>query len=183
MQPNCIKVYRNSVALNGCENLMAASLPSTSSDDLLVAHGLRRTNAARLVVDWLRAHADTRWTHAQLQEALARESSITLDRVTLYRLLDRLSEVGLLRCKVDAERVRHYQAIVDDAPAAPHFECNTCHRDLPLEGQMDKTNAELAQAAIAAIQALKTLGQQNVSVDLALRGICGDCAPTQRLAR
>ena len=44
-------------------------------------------------------------------------------------------------------------------------------------------HAELAQAAIAAIQALKTLGQQNVSVDLALRGICGDCAPTQRLAR
>lgn len=168
---------------------MAASLPSTSvspattSDDLLVAHGLRRTNAARVVVDWLRVHADTRWTHAQLQEALARESNITLDRVTLYRLLDRLSEVGLLRCKVDAERVRHYQAILEDVPAAPHFECNTCHRDLPLEGQMDKTNAELAQAAIAAIQALKTLGQQNVSVDLALRGICGDCAPTQRLAR
>ena len=162
---------------------MAASLPSHSSDDLLVAHGLRRTNAARMVVDWLRAHADTHWTHAQLQEALARESSTTLDRVTLYRLLDRLSEVGLLRCKVDAERVRHYQAVIEDVPAAPHFECNNCHRDLPLEGQMDKTNAELAQAAIAAIQALKTLGQQNVSVDLALRGICGDCAPAQELPR
>ena len=91
--------------------------------------------------------------------------------------------MGLLRCKVDAERVRHYQAVVDDAPAAPHFECNACHRDLPLEGQMDKTNAELAQAAIAAIQALKTLGQQNVSVDLALRGICGDCAPAKGFQR
>jgi Fur family ferric uptake transcriptional regulator len=168
---------------------MASSLPSqapsaaNSADALLVAHGLRRTNAARLVVEWLRAHAEARWTHAQLQEALARESGITLDRVTLYRLLDRLSEVGLLRCKVDAERVRHYQAVLEDAPSAAHFECNTCHRDLPLDGQMDKTNAELAQAALKAIQALKTLGQQNVSVDLALRGICGDCAPTQRLAR
>ena len=166
---------------------MAASLPSnplaTSSDDLLVAHGLRRTNAARMVVDWLRAHADTRWTHAQLQEALGRESNITLDRVTLYRLLDRLSEVGLLRCKVDAERVRHYQAIMEDVPAAPHFECNNCHRDLPLEGQMDKTNSELAQAALNAILALKTLGQQNISVDLALRGICGDCAPVKEPQR
>ena len=159
-------------------------ISATSADDLLVAHGLRRTNAARLVVEWLRAHVDARWTHAQLQEALARESGITLDRVTLYRLLDRLSEVGLLRCKVDAERVRHYQAVVEEAAEqAPHFECNTCHRDLPLAGQMDKTNAELAEAAIRAIQALKTLGQQSVSVDLALRGICGDCAPAQRLAR
>jgi Fur family ferric uptake transcriptional regulator len=157
------------------------STAPTSADDLLVAHGLRRTNAARLVVEWLRAHADSRWTHAQVQEALAMESGITLDRVTLYRLLDRLSEVGLLRCKVDAERVRHYQAVVEDATL--HFECNTCHRDLPLEGQMDKTNADLAEAAIKAIQALKTLGQQTVSVDLALRGICGDCAPTHRLAR
>ncbi len=165
--------------------MSTASTPSSSADDLLVAHGLRRTNAARLVVEWLRAHADSRWTHAQVQEALAIESGITLDRVTLYRLLDRLSEVGLLRCKVDAERVRHYQAILEktsDGPA-PHFECNSCHRDLPLAGQMDKTNAELAEAAIRAIQALKTLGQQSVSVDLALRGICGDCAPAKGLAR
>nr|WP_315242406.1 Fur family transcriptional regulator [uncultured Albidiferax sp.] len=162
----------------------SSSTVSTSADDLLVAHGLRRTNAARLVVEWLRAHADSRWTHAQVQEALARESNITLDRVTLYRLLDRLSEVGLLRCKVDAERVRHYQAVMEEAAdTAPHFECNHCHRDLPLSGQMDKTNAELAEAAIKAIQALKTLGQQSVSVDLALRGICGDCAPVQGLRR
>ncbi|WP_394790297.1 Fur family transcriptional regulator [Rhodoferax sp.] len=164
---------------------MSRSLPSTdtaatSSDDLLVAHGLRRTNAARTVVDWLRAHADSSWTHAQLQESLARDAAVTMDRVTLYRLLDRLSEVGLLRCRVDAERVRHYQAIVDDAPSAPHFECKSCHRDLPLSGQLDKTNAELAQAAIAAIQALQTLGQQSLSVDLAVRGICGDCAPASK---
>ena len=59
--------------------------------------------------------------------------------------------------------------------------------DLAILGELQTdarlTNAELAQAAIAAIQALKTLGQQNVSVDLALRGICGDCAPAKGFQR
>ena len=84
--------------------MTSASTSATSSDDLLVAHGLRRTNAARLVVDWLRAHADSRWTHAQIQEALAQESNTTLDRVTLYRLLDRLGETAM-----NAYRMRWFE--------------------------------------------------------------------------
>ena len=96
---------------------MPASPPATDPiDALLGAHGLRRTAAARQVLGWLLAHADTSYTHAQLQEALAGDGAVPMDRVTLYRLIDRLTQVGLLLCRVDSQRVRRYQAM----PASVH---------------------------------------------------------------
>jgi Fur family ferric uptake transcriptional regulator len=81
-----------------------SSLPVDPIDALLSAHGLRRTGAARRVLGWLLAHPDTSYTHAQLQSALplspcpsaSGSCCSALDRVTLYRLIDRLTQVGLL---------------------------------------------------------------------------------------
>ena len=101
-------------------------------DVLLTAHGLRRTAAARLVLSCLLAHPDTSFTHAQLQAALSDEGPSALDRVTLYRLIDRLTQVGLLLCRVDAKRVRRYRDMPASVHAMPHFECQSCHRDSPL---------------------------------------------------
>jgi Fur family ferric uptake transcriptional regulator len=121
-------------------------------DALLSAHGLRRTSAARLVLGWLLAHPDTSYTHAQLQAALGggddAGEGVTLDRVTLYRLIDRLTQVGLLLCRVDANRVRRYQAMPSSVHAIPHFECQSCHRDSPLVRR-----ACLVQASGAALKA------------------------------
>ena len=82
-----------------------APIAADPIDALLSAHGLRRTAAARLVLGWLLAHPDTSYTHAQLQAALADDGAAApasaLDRVTLYRLIDRLTQVGLLLCRVD----------------------------------------------------------------------------------
>jgi Fur family ferric uptake transcriptional regulator len=150
-------------------------------DALLSAHGLRRTSAARLVLGWLLAHPDTSYTHAQLQAALADDGDAApgaaLDRVTLYRLIDRLTQVGLLLCRVDANRVRRYQAMPASVHAMPHFECQSCHRDSPLAGAL-KANAteDLERAAQTALEALKALGYQDMSMDFAVRGVCVDCA-------
>ena len=106
--------------------------PTDPIDALLSAHGLRRTSAARLVLGWLLANPDTSYTHAQLQAALgggAGDGPSALDRVTLYRLIDRLTQVGLLLCRVDASRTRRYQAMPASVHAIPHFECQSCHRD------------------------------------------------------
>ena len=96
-------------------NSNSTDKPATEPiDQLLTAHGLRRTSAARLVLGWLLAHPDTSYTHGQLQAALADDGtgiSVELDRVTLYRLIDRLTQVGLLLCRVDASRTRRYQAM------------------------------------------------------------------------
>ncbi len=147
---------------------------------LLSAHGLRRTSAARLVLGWLLAHPDTSYTHAQLQAALTDNSTetpgVALDRVTLYRLIDRLTQVGLLLCRVDANRVRRYQAMPSSVHAIPHFECQSCHRDSPLAGALKANAKDLDRAAQTALEALKALGYQGMSMDFAVRGVCVDCA-------
>lgn len=162
--------------------------PVTASADpidaLLSAHGLRRTSAARLVLGWLLAHPDTSYTHAQLQAALADDAESELDRVTLYRLIDRLTQVGLLLCRVDANRVRRYQAMPSSVHAIPHFECQSCHRDSPLSGALSgkrsgalkASTKDLERAAQTALEALKALGYQGMSMDFAVRGVCADCA-------
>ena len=149
-------------------------------DTLLSAHGLRRTSAARLVLGWLLSHPDTSYTHAQLQAALqgdaTRTDGVALDRVTLYRLIDRLTQVGLLLCRVDSQRVRRYQAMPSSVHAMPHFECQSCHRDSPLAGALQASTIDLERAAQTALAALKALGYQGLSMDFAVRGVCVDCA-------
>lgn len=154
--------------------------PEDPIDILLSAHGLRRTAAARRVLGWLLAHPDTSYTHAQLQTALQSGDAdsaegAALDRVTLYRLIDRLTQVGLLLCRVDAQRVRRYQAMPASVHALPHFECQSCHRDSPLAGALQGNALDLEVAAQSALQALKALGYQGLSLDLAVRGVCAEC--------
>lgn len=151
-----------------------AALPDPI-DVLLSAHRLRRTGAARLVLGWFLAHPDTSYTHAQLQAAL-QNGAHNLDRVTLYRLIDRLTQVGLLLCRVDARRVRRFQAMPDSVKAMPHFECQNCHRDSPLGGTLQANALDLELAAQNALMALQALGYQGLSLDLAVRGVCADCA-------
>ena len=156
-----------------------AALMADPIDGLLTAHGLRRTSAARLVLGWLLAHPDTSYTHAQLQAALS-NTEIELDRVTLYRLVDRLTQVGLLLCRVDVSRTRRYQAMPAEVHAIAHFECQSCHRDRPLSGALSgelKANAnDLERAAHTALESLKALGYKGMSMDFAVRGVCADCA-------
>ncbi len=165
---------------------IAADAGADPINVLLSAHGLRRTSAARLVLKWLLAHPDTSYTHAQLQMALSGEDGdnpgaektdgTALDRVTLYRLIDRLTQVGLLLCRVDANRVRRYQAMPASVHAIPHFECQSCHRDSPLAGALKANASDFDRAAEAAIEALKALGYQDMSMDFAVRGVCVECA-------
>ena len=156
--------------------LLSPDFSATPIDALLTAHGLRRTSAARLVLGWLLAHPDTSYTHAQLQVALLGSTELVLDRVTLYRLIDRLTQVGLLLCRVDASRVRRYQAMPTSVHAIPHFECQSCHRDSPLAGALQASGDDLERAAQTALEALKALGYQDMSMDFAVRGVCVDCA-------
>ncbi len=155
----------------------AARAVADPIDALLAAHGLRRTSAARAVLGCLLATPDTSYTHAQLQNAISSATDAPLDRVTLYRLIDRLTQVGLLLCRVDASRVRRYQAMPTSVRTMPHFECQSCHRDSPLAGASD-----LERAAQSAVEALQALGYKGLSMDVALRGVCADCASTQGLA-
>lgn len=145
-------------------------------NELLAAHGLRRTYAAKMVLGWFLAHPDTSYTHSQLLDVLAQDQHEEMDRVTLYRLIDRLTQVGLLLCRVDANRKRRFQAMPASVHAIPHFECQSCHRDSPLEGALQASAQDLERAAQSALEALKALGYRGFSMDFAVRGVCADCA-------
>lgn len=149
-------------------------------DALLGAHGLRRTAAARLVLGWFLAHAEVSYTHAQLLAALENDSEVApgvkLDRVTLYRLIDRLTQVGLLLCRVDINRVRRYQAMPTSVHAIPHFECQSCHRDSPLSSALQANAEDIDRAAQAALATLNALGYQDMTLDFSVKGVCADCA-------
>jgi Fur family ferric uptake transcriptional regulator len=132
------------------------------------------------VLGWLLAHPDTSYTHAQLQAALSDDRATVdagrLDRVTLYRLIDRLTQVGLLLCRVDSQRVRRYQVMPPSVQTMPHFECQSCHKDSPLSGALKANAHDLERAAQTALEALQALGYQGMSLDFAVRGVCADCA-------
>jgi Fur family ferric uptake transcriptional regulator len=145
-------------------------------NELLVAHGLRRTYASKLVLGWFLAHPDTSYTHSQLLSVLAKDQHEELDKVTLYRLVDRLTQVGLLLCRVDVHRVRRFQAMPASVHAIPHFECQSCHRDSPLADALQSSTHDLERAAQSALEALRALGYQGFSMDFAVRGVCVDCA-------
>ena len=102
--------------------------------------------------------------------------TLALDRVTLYRLIDRLTQVGLLLCRVDLNRVRRYQAMPASVHAIPHFECQSCHRDSSLQSALKANATDLQKAAQTALEALKALGYQELIMDVAVRGVCVDCA-------
>ena len=156
-------------------------MPTTLSapfdiDAMLTSHGLRRTHAARLVLGWLRANPDISYTHLQLQSALQTGDAPAFDRVTLYRQIDRLTQAGLLLCRVDGNRVRHYQLMPASVQALPHFECQSCHRDSPLSDALKANTEALERAAQTTLQALSALGYHGTSMDFAVRGLCADCA-------
>ena len=166
--------------------MLTKNLTQNPIDTLLAAHGLRRTEAARLVLGWLLAHPETSYTHAQLQSALEGDSengtTTSLDRVTLYRLIDRLTQVGLLLCRVDASRVRRYQAMPASVHAIPHFECQSCHRDQPLSRALLANADDIEVATQTALKSLKALGYQGLSMDFAVRGVCADCSAVPSMA-
>ena len=172
----CGTLYCNSIAL--------ATFPMPQLLDpiheLLTAHGLRRTHASSLVLGWFLAHPDTTYTHAQLLSALTEDQSQALDKVTLYRVVDRLTQVGLLLCRVDAHRVRRFQAMPMSVHTIPHFECQSCHRDSPLNDALQANAEDLERAAQNALMALQALGYQGYSVDFAVRGVCAACSTGAR---
>ncbi|MBT0571341.1 Fur family transcriptional regulator [Curvibacter sp. CHRR-16] len=143
---------------------------------LLAAHGLRRTTMGRRVLGWFLAHPDTSFTHAQLLDALSADPDVAVDKVTLYRLVDRLTQVGLLLCRVDANRVRRYQSMPASVLALPHFECQSCHQDKPLSEALHDQQEALERASQMAVEALRSLGYRDLHVDVAVRGLCVDCA-------
>mgnify|MGYP003383500384 CR=1 FL=1 len=145
----------------------------------LAEGGLRRTLATRAVVGLFVASAQRSLNHAQAFGLLTARG-LDINRVTLYRLLERLSACGVLsRYSDDTARTWRFRLADSDASetdsGVPSFECDSCHRQIRLTNAMAPAQA----AATQLYKVLAELGHQGMRMDMAIHGTCASCS-TQR---
>lgn len=136
--------------------------------------GLRRTLATRAVLGLFLTQPLTQWSHSQALAALVARG-LDINRVTLYRLLDRLAACGVLQRHADGgARTWRYGLVNTGEGLAPRFECDACHRQFRL------TEASAPTLAVASdlFRTLAGLGHQGLRVDVAIHGTCASCVPS-----
>ena len=142
----------------------------------LEAAGLRRTLATRAVLGLFLARPPGGLTHAQALNALTARG-LDINRVTLYRLLDRLAGCGVLQRHTDDQaRTWRFNLAPPGTDAAeegatPRFECDACHRQFRLTDASEPTRA-IAQDLL---DTLARLGHHGARVDVSVHGTCAGC--------
>lgn len=162
---------------------------SFSAPTLIAAAHLRRTRTTLAVVELFLTQQCQLFSHADLVQAL-QQSGEQPDRVTLYRLLERLTQAEVLVRQVDAQRVtrfslsaRYSTSTIGPEVEASRFECNACHRHYRLD-EVFQTSQKWAQAAQGVQQALAALADcgatQVAALDISVRGLCATCVEPER---
>lgn len=148
---------------------------AASPSSLPVPAGMRATKALQAMLALLPAQPVGGWTEAQLEVALHAQG-VQVNRVTVYRALDRLVEAGLLQRAVDAGRITRY-FIAAPVQVVPELECRACHQHFTLgEG------SAAVQSALQALQLALTqsAGIVNPTLDVSVQGECQQCAAPAR---
>jgi len=127
---------------------------------LLVDHGERQTKTRVAVLSILLA-ATNALSHQDIVEKLDKIGE-GCDRVTLYRVLDRLVERGLAHKLSGEDRVWRFNAIVENKHQHPHFHCLSCGKVTCL----DKVSINLGR--------LPT-GYSTANVSTTIEGACPQC--------
>lgn len=138
--------------------------------------GLRRTLATRAVLGLFLARPVEGLTHAQALASLTARG-LDINRVTLYRLLDRLAACGVLQRQADDARTWRFSLAAPASTAAeggdlPRFECDACHRQFALPDASGSTRA----ATHDLLAALERLGHHGHRVAVSIHGTCATCA-------
>lgn len=133
---------------------------------------MRATRATRALAALYAARPEAALSESEVEVALA-AAGAQVNKVTVYRMLDRFAAAGLLHKQVDAARVTRFAlAPAAGDGAAPRFECDDCHRQFRLSQGSAKVQTALKQV----LQALATAGHESLAVDIAVRGRCAGCA-------
>ena len=142
LQLNCVNI---AIPLQ-LQCVLSVPMPRPASSlELSLPPGMRATRATRALVALLRSQAASRLSAAEVEAALAR-LGVAVNRVTVFRALDRLTQAGLLQRRVEDDRITRFQWRSDagraQASAAPapvaqrmpvQFHCLRCAQDLPVD--------------------------------------------------
>jgi Fur family transcriptional regulator, ferric uptake regulator len=134
-----------------------------------------RSTTARVKVLAALLGADRALSHQDVQDAFAE-----MDRVTLYRALDCLTDAGLAHKIAGDDRVFRYSAGADhpssrtDPPALHHqhghFKCTRCSKVVCLDS--------IADTGVLRDALQRTLGKgfQSHDIEFTIKGWCAQCA-------
>lgn len=141
----------------------------------LAQAGLRRTLATRAALGLFLNNPQGMLSHAQAMAGL-QARGLDINRVTLYRLLDRLAACGVLQRHADDDaRTWRYSLADLEQGLAPRFECDACHRQF----RVAEGSAPTQAAATDLLRTLAQLGHQGLRVDVAIHGTCAGCLPAR----
>jgi Fur family ferric uptake transcriptional regulator len=122
-----------------------------------------RLTMARVQILKILLNAGRALTHNEIEDKLGRNYPI--DRVTVYRVLDWLTESGLAHKITDADRVWRFNAAGDrHGGEHAHFTCTCCARTICLD-----------EVPAAKSPKLPT-GYRSQHVDVTVRGLCEECS-------
>lgn len=129
-----------------------------------------RVTSARIRVLAVLMQAGEALSHTDLQRRLEHDADHeAFDRVTLYRVLDWLVEVGLAHRVAGADRVWRFSALGAGRPAHGrhgHFTCRACERTFCMKE---------AQGLVRSARGMLPEGFAADSVELTVLGRCADC--------
>ena len=148
----------------------AATPTQTDWAASLTEHGL---NASHVSVSVLQAleRSDAALSHADLfGQYLAEQATNPPDKVTLYRVLERLCRVGLVHAAPTMNRARRYLLAERVQPC--QFECDVCHKAVSLTVNAE-TNALFANLS----ERLSAQGLTHLHTTLTAHGRCAQCKP------
>lgn len=142
-----------------------------ASTPMTLPAGMRSTRAGQAVLALFAARPDAVVSEADVELSLQAQG-IHVNRVTVYRLLNKLHAAGLLQRSVDAERIARYmRSSAEGGAQLPRFECDGCHQQFRLAGQQTRL-----QTALRALrQELQAAGHEALRLELAVRGRCAGC--------
>lgn len=195
LQLNCNKLRHNRNSMKAKPNpsgLRGGTAPDPLPTEALAEMHLRgatvRITAARVKVLSALLAARCACSHQDMQDRF-----IDMDRVTLYRALDCLTEAGLVHKIAGDDRVFRY-SVGAEQRAHPgslplqrqhgHFKCTRCAKVFCLDHDASAGDGPIPsrrQAAIrrqlqGALQETLGKGFQSHNIELTIKGWCADCA-------
>jgi Fur family ferric uptake transcriptional regulator len=134
-----------------------------------------RVTTARIEVLGLLLESPRALSHLELQSSLPH-----MDRVTLYRALDCLTEVNLCHKITNDDRISRYSSTAEVGKASTHhlghqhahFQCTRCTKVFCLED-----NDPLLQTQVAhTLDLIAQRGFRNHGIELTIKGWCPECS-------
>jgi Fur family transcriptional regulator, ferric uptake regulator len=153
----------------------------TQARELLKGKAERLTGS-RVVVLAALLQAGSALSHPELVAAVE-DSETQVDRVTIYRILDWLTEVGLAHRVSGADRIFRFSSMAN-SNAHGHFHCSDCHKTFCIVEKPEKVAKarHLGHAPaktsdlVASVKALLPKGFVTADIDLSISGLCPECA-------